>query len=264
MAFLSRGSARIYYETFDAVSRAGRGWVTLVNGHARSSTDFRAFAKHLSENDFSVLTFDNRGCGQTESPPFMFQDMLGDVIALWDDLEIKQTHLLGISYGGVISLNLAATHGPRIRSLVLASTTCQSRHLGGRRLAELPLAEREAEMAQYFGPAFGEKNPVLFRSLVKQMARVFDDENFVARARQQRSALDQFDFRDKLVKIRCPTLVIHGKDDRVIAPVSAEELQHSIPGSSIELWDDIGHLFLAESPRRFYETCTQFFSAHSR
>lgn len=261
MPYLDRGTARVYYELFPAAG-SHRGWVTLVNGHARSSSDFRAFGKFLSENGISALTFDNRGAGKTSSPEFSFGEMLDDVEALWKEQRIDRTHLLGISYGGVISMNLASRSPNRVQSLVLASTTCESKYLGGRRLAELPLEERTVEMGKYFGSSFGEKNPVLFKSLVKTMAQGFEDPEFIASARQQRAALDSFDFRSKLPAIKCPCLILHGTDDKVIPAQSAQELHAAISDSVLELWDGVGHLFLAESPKRFYETSLDFFLAN--
>lgn len=265
MPFFQRGSAKIYYEVF-APEGTDRGqWVTLINGHARSSTDFKAFAKYLSGLGYSVLTPDNRGSGKTESPPFIFADMLQDVVALWKELGIARTHLLGISYGGVISQNLAAGNPQIVSSLVLASTTCQSSYLNSdRRLAELAAPERVEEMAKYFGGEFASRNPVLYKSLTKQMAAVFDDEAFVQKARKQRIALNLFDFRILCSSIKVPTLILHGAEDRVIVPESAHALHKLIAGSDLEIWEGIGHLFLAESPRRFYERASQFFEAVSK
>jgi pimeloyl-ACP methyl ester carboxylesterase len=264
MPFFQRGSAKIYFEVFSPEGSDRGQWVTLINGHARSSTDFKAFAKYLSGIGYSVLTPDNRGSGKTESPPFIFADMLQDVVALWKDLGIARTHLLGISYGGVISENLAASNPQTVASLVLTSTTCQSSYLNSdRRLAELPLPERMVEMANYFGSEFANRNPVLYKSLIKQMSAVFDDDVFVQKARKQRIALNLFDFRILCSSIKAPTLILHGADDRVIVPESAQGLHQLIAGSQLEIWDGIGHLFLAEAPRRFYERASDFFQSNS-
>jgi 3-oxoadipate enol-lactonase len=264
MPFLERAAARIYYETYPAnYSDAGAGWVTLINGHARTSSDFRAFAKFLSEKGKSVLTLDNRGSGRTTSPPFSFDDMLDDVVALWDSLHIARSHVLGISYGGVISQNLAALHPSRVQSLVLASTTAESRHLDeGRRLADLSMDQRQKELARYFGSQFAKQNAILFQSLVKQMAKSFDDPGLAQNARSQKAALNQFDFRERLSQIQCPCLILHGTDDRVIGVESARELHKYIASSTLELFDGVGHLFLAETPRRFYDTALAFFEAN--
>lgn len=265
MPFFQRGSAKIYFEVYAPEGTSRGQWVTLINGHARSSTDFKAFAKYLSGLGYSVLTPDNRGSGKTESPPFIFADMLQDVVALWRELGIARTHLLGISYGGVISENLAAGNPKTVSSLVLASTTCQSSYLNSdRRLAELSPPERIEEMANYFGSEFATRNPVLYKSLTKQMAAVFDDDAFVQKARKQRIALNLFDFRILCSSIKVPTLILHGSEDRVIVPESAKALHQLIAGSELEIWEGVGHLFLAEAPRRFYERASQFFEAVSK
>src|SRR5690606_38522224 len=98
MPFLDASDIRIYYETAGATGP----WVTLVNGYSRPGDDFRVMARHLSRHGMRVLYLDNRGAGQTQaSLDFHFSDFVDDVVRLWDALEIRQSHLLGISLGGV-------------------------------------------------------------------------------------------------------------------------------------------------------------------
>ena len=88
---------------FDVVGDQGP-WVTLINGHTRSSNDFRMMGRIFSQAGMRVLVLDNRGAGKSQvSRPFTITDMCGDVVALWDYLEIEKSSLLGISMGGFIS-----------------------------------------------------------------------------------------------------------------------------------------------------------------
>lgn len=262
--FLQRyENTRIYYDTWGE----GTGpWVTLVNGYSRSSSDFRAMARFLVERGFRVLTFDNRGSGKTETPlDFSLQDIVDDVFALWDSLKVTRSFILGISYGGVVSLNVAHRSPNRVSGLALVSTSATSRYVhAGEQLYNMPMETVEAELAKYFSPAFAEANRVLFKALVKETAKAFSDPESRERTRAQRRALNNFDFTAYLPALRMPVLVAHGTADQVIDPAAAEDFRQGIPQAKVELFPGVGHLLLAETPKRFYEVVAGFFASPPR
>ncbi|MBY0370395.1 alpha/beta hydrolase [bacterium] len=259
MPFFERPSAEIFYllEGEDSAP-----CVTLLNGYSRSSGDFRAFAKLLNENGWRVLRLDNRGSGQSQSAPgFKVSDMVTDVSALWTHLGIEKSHLLGVSYGGVLSMLLGNQHAAQVASLCLVSTTPSSFFLSlDNNLASQEGDALEQNLARYVSPKFAQANPLLFRSLIKEMAKAFQDPVSKERAAQQRKALDRYDFTALLHGIHCPTLILHGEDDGVIAPEAAEVTHRAIRQSQLEIFPGVGHLFLAESPKRFYEAVLSFLS----
>jgi pimeloyl-ACP methyl ester carboxylesterase len=257
MAYLERPQARIFYEEEGPSDAA---CLTLLNGYSRSSSDFRALSKFMSSKGLRVLRLDNRGAGKTENADgFTVDDMVGDVLALWDFLGIASAHLLGISYGGVLSQLLANRYTSRVRSLVLVSTTSSSFFLQlDNNLSAQDPETIEKNLARYFSPKFAEKNPVLFRGMVKETAKVFTNPESRARTAQQRQALHKFDFTPLLHAIRCPTLILHGEDDQVISPEAADVANRAIRQSTLEIFPGVGHLFLAESPTLFYESVWAF------
>ncbi len=93
MPYLERDNAKIYYEVWGDSGP----WVTLVNGHTRTMRDFRAMGYYLNERGWRALAIDNRGSGRTESPlDFTIDMMADDIEALWNELDIDESHLLGI------------------------------------------------------------------------------------------------------------------------------------------------------------------------
>ena len=83
----------------------------------------------LQSGDFSrkyrVITFDNRGCGQSDAPdvPYSIAMMADDTAGLMDALGIDQAHVLGKSMGGQIAQELANRHTDGVRRLTLAATS---------------------------------------------------------------------------------------------------------------------------------------------
>lgn len=258
MPFLERdGGVRVFYEIY---GEKGRPWVTLLNGFSRSSQDFRGMAKHLERCGFRVLTPDNRGAGQTESTgAFTLEDLMDDLDALWKELGVVDTALLGISYGGVLSTSATLKFPDLVDRLILISTSATSRLIQ----PTVPLDTSdpktiEESLMRYFSKGFLEKNPILMRSLLKDTAKAFLDDDLREKANLQRAALREFDFLSDLARIGCPVLLVHGSEDAIIPPTAARLTSHHIPQSKMEIFEGAGHLLLAEMPKRLYDVVTEF------
>lgn len=72
-----------------------------------------------------VLTFDNRGAGGSDVPAgrYTTSQMAQDTLSLMDHVGWANAHVVGVSMGGMISLELAATQPTRVESLTLMVTT---------------------------------------------------------------------------------------------------------------------------------------------
>jgi pimeloyl-ACP methyl ester carboxylesterase len=260
MAFIERPSAKLNYETWGPTPPR----VTLINGHTRPLNDFRLLGRHLAEQGVGVLALDNRGAGATEvNGPFTLADLAGDVVALWDHLEMPVTDLLGISMGGFIAQTLALGRPDRVRRLILVSTAGSA---NGLRRDDTPWSQDpaavERKLAPYFTAAFAERNAVLVKSMAKQIAKAVAEGDYVKRSDMQRDALAGFDVRGRLAAgIKAKTLIIHGTEDRIIPVAAAEELQALIPGARLEALAGAGHLLLAERPKELYALVHAFLSS---
>jgi pimeloyl-ACP methyl ester carboxylesterase len=82
-----------------------------------------AFVERLATR-FSVLTFDNRGTGQSEKPSsgYDLHIMAGDLLGLLHHLSWSKPHVLGFSMGGAIAQEFAIRHPERLDRLVLFAT----------------------------------------------------------------------------------------------------------------------------------------------
>jgi len=82
---------------------------------------------------------------------------------------------------------------------------------------------------------------------VVQMARSVGREGFL---NQQRAIMGRPDSRPDLANIRCPTLVLGGKQDAVTPPEVMEEIAAGIGGARLVLLDRCGHLSPLEQPEQ--------------
>ena len=86
------------------------GWDPIIPGLA---------ARHR------VVTFDNRGIGESDKPqgPYTAAQMAGDALHVLDEAGIGRAHVFGASLGGMIAQELAVTAPDRVDKLVLGCTT---------------------------------------------------------------------------------------------------------------------------------------------
>ena len=120
MTFMTRPRASIWFEFF---GRKDGKIITLVNGHTRSSSDFRVLTRHAEQAGLGVLLLDNRASGKSSvEGPFTLLDMKDDILGIWNELGIEKSSVLGISMGGCIAQSIDILHPERIDRLVLVST----------------------------------------------------------------------------------------------------------------------------------------------
>ncbi|KAF8337502.1 alpha/beta-hydrolase [Cantharellus anzutake] len=118
-------SHSIYYE----IHGSGPERLVFVMGLSFSSLAWMDQVRHFGKHEkYSVLVFDNRGAGHSDAPkgPYTTSAMAEDVVTLlnyvrWNDR--RQLHVVGMSMGGMIAMELATRIPGRIASLSLISTT---------------------------------------------------------------------------------------------------------------------------------------------
>ena len=135
VSYAQNGDVRLAYE----VHGSGEP-VVLVHGLGYDRFGWGPLPGLLAQ-DFTVVTFDNRGVGDSDVPdgPYAVAQMAADTVAVLDAAGIDTTHVFGVSLGGYIAEELALTYPERVRTLVLASTAP-----GGPRSHPMPAAGLEA------------------------------------------------------------------------------------------------------------------------
>jgi pimeloyl-ACP methyl ester carboxylesterase len=215
---------------------------------------------------YKMIMFDNRGAGRTDAPKIeysikMFAD---DTVKLMDNLKIQKAHIFGISMGGMIAQEIAATYPQRIEKLVLCSTNC-----GGTKqvlaspqvLANLATGAQQTteQIVKNTIPAiFAEdtikRNPEFIKQYTgRLMKHPSTPDGF---GRQVRTFLT-WDVYDRLPKIKIPTLVMAGKKDILIPPQNAKIIADRIPGAELVYFDKSAHMIF-EDLDKMISTFLQF------
>jgi pimeloyl-ACP methyl ester carboxylesterase len=230
--------------------------VLLITGWMISSAVFDPIA-HLYE-ETRIIAHDHRGTGRSErwSGPVSAAVLAADAARVLDELGLEHAHLVGVSLGATVALELAVRMPHRVKSLVLLGGAA-----GGPRTALPPMTEAIATIATItresaarrspwlacalFSPAFRSERPDLVAEYVPYF--VSDLAPPVA-ALWQLVAVACFSRQGSLRNVQAPTLVLHGGADSMVAPANAVSLARAIPGAELHIADGSGHAVPLERP----------------
>ncbi len=191
---------------------------------------------------FRVLLPYHPGFGESADAPAIgsLEDLVRHYMALFDALGLKSFHLAGASLGGRLAAEFALSHPDRVRRLVLVAP-------GGIAMPAFPQPDY-SKIGYGDWPGYFTYDPNVVRPFWPEKP----DEAFVAaRAREAqttgRIALSEGLDARRLAGLRAPTLLLWGKEDRMVLAGNAQEWQARIPGSTVRIIDHAGHLLLDES-----------------
>ncbi|MFX1358090.1 MAG: alpha/beta fold hydrolase [Promethearchaeota archaeon] len=231
--------------------------------------------EYLAENDFFVISFDNRDVGLStkfkdagipnmmeisaaysrgEVPkiPYTLEDMAGDAIGLLDALNIEKAHICGASMGGMIAQIIAYKYPSRVKSLaVIMSTTGNPK---------LPPSKPEI-MMQFFAPVPSEREAYI-DEMVKRDSLIngifpYDEKQsreYRTReydrcyypegiARQMAAIAVPGNIKPYISAISAPTIVIHGSEDPFNLIEAGKDIATTIPNAELFIIDGMGHSF---------------------
>lgn len=176
-------------------------------------------------------------------------------------LGLERPGVVGISFGGMVAADLAASFPQVLNRLVLLSPIGLWRDDAPIRLVEMVTGPPE-ELPRY-----------LFKHPESEAARALmalpDDPDKVPTAIAQTAwnvgcttkfawPIADHGLARRLHRIAVPTLVLWGREDALVPAVYAQEFASRINGSRVEVLDDCGHEMQSDQPERTFELVTEF------
>jgi pimeloyl-ACP methyl ester carboxylesterase len=260
-----------------ACRRAGEGPVLLLLHGIAGSSETWIPAMRFLHRDYEVLAPDFLGHGESAKPIGDYS--LGNHAAVMRDLlhllDIERATVVGQSFGGGVAMQFAYQFPERCDRLVLVDAGGLGREVSWLlRLMTLPAAEYVmpvifARWVQSTGDAVSDfirargfrhdRARELWRSYVS----LVEPANRAAFVRTMRSVIDPggqaVSAVDRLyLAARMPTLIVWGKEDRIIPLVHAYKAHEAIPNSRLEVMEGVGHYPQVEDPYRFVEILCDF------
>ena len=224
-------------------------------------------ARDLLAEHFLVISYDNRGLGQSDVPPgpYSAAAMAEDAVAVLDAVGVDGADVVGTSLGGMVAQELVLAHPDRVRRLVLVCTTpgaTMSYPLPERTQAlirEMPTLPPEVALRRAVENALGAEVVTARPELVDEIYayRLAHPPN-MAGWQAQADAGSAFDAWERIGAITTPTLVLHGTADNVVDHRSSDALAERIPDARLEKLERGGHLFFWEEPEWFSGVVREF------
>ena len=202
---------------------------------------YRIFAK-----DYKVYLFDRRPVVQEG---ITVRDMASDIAAAMDILSITNADVFGVSQGGMIAQYLAIDRPDLVRKLVLAVTLSQNNDTVTQvvsswiEMAELgAMKELVADMAEKMYSDAYVKRYRPFMPLLTILQKPKDVQRFGILAK----ACLTCNTYEVLEKIKCPVLVLGGRQDKVVTGKASEEIAEKL-GCKLHMYDSLGHAAYEEA-----------------
>ena len=183
--------------------------------------------------------------------PYTTYDIVADTIALFDELELDQVHLLGISMGGIIAELLTIEHQERVKTLTAVMTTTGSPALPLPRPEALgifmrPPSKSRAEYiensVQGWRMLYGSAYPLDEEETRLRAGRYYDRSyEPTGTTRQLAATIALESLKPRLGQITVPTLVIHGDEDPLFPIECGRDIAVSVPNAKMLVMEGVGH-----------------------
>lgn len=248
--------------------RAGHGPpLVLLHGVLEDSRVWHRQLDGLSD-EFTVVAWDAPGCGRSSDPPDRFPladfaDCLGGFV---DALGLTRPHVLGLTWGGGLAIELSGRRPDVPRTLVLSGAYAG---WAGSLPADVVAARLEQCMREADLPPEewvrdwipGLLTDAAPPELADEVVAVMCDAR-PATYRTMARGFAEADLRYVLPTIAVPTLLLYGELDRRSPPWVAEALHAQIPDSTLVVIPGAGHLSNVEVPDRFNAEVRAFLTSH--
>lgn len=257
------------------VASAGNGphllFITGTNADLRKAN---TPLNSLLTDSFNVVTYDQRGMGQSDKPnvPYTMLDYATDAVAVLDELGWNDAFIAGYSFGGMVAQEMAIRWPNRVKRLALLATTA-----GGDAGSSYPIhnhidlepyerAQLNIEVADLrFTPQWQLENPELAHNRIQ--LRVTTDSEYenepgaIAGRNLQLAARAEHNTAERLHKIHCPTIVLAGVYDGQ-ARLEAQKTMASLIVNCEFVAVEGSHGMLYENTKSF-EKVSAFFKSHT-
>jgi proline iminopeptidase len=225
-----------------------------------------------------VVLYDQRGTGASKhmqpNAPQGMDAQVADLDAIRSALSLDRVAVLGDSYGGMIAMAYAAAHPEHVSHLILSDSAAPSWKALVHLLPQVfpdreERGDTEAKKLSFDPEAAAQAGLVnhmnmMFYSLKMRdayLAHMGDLGYVPAVGSAVQQATENLDLEPKLKDFHFPTLVITGRYDMNVAPLTAWRMAHTIPGAKLIFFEKSGHLPAYEEPEKYRRVLESFLAA---
>lgn len=236
-----------------------------VSGRANWQHTIPGLAKH-----FRIIAPDIVGYGETSRPDdvvYSLSTWSDHVLGLLDALKLDRVSLVGNSLGGRISLDIADRHPDRVSRMVLMGSPgvgmTLTDGLKALRAYEPSLDNMRALLLDYFAVDPAIITDELVR--IRYAASVETFDAYRAMFFDPRHKGNELSITEEQTRsIRTPSLLIHGREDKVVPPEVSWTMLHLLQDADLHIFARCGHWTQIERAAEFNELVANFLRADSR
>jgi pimeloyl-ACP methyl ester carboxylesterase len=240
--------------------------LVLVPGLAGGTNLVGPLARELAR-DFQVISYQLRGEDDCFALRRRFEltDLVEDLAELLDWLGLERPALMGVSFGGVLALELAIRRPGRVRSLAVQGVGPRFepgllQQVAGMVLSRYPLPADNPFVNQFFNLFFGGRQQPgpLFDFVTGQCWRT--DQSVMAHRFRM---VEKADFTGRLNDVRVPALLMAGERDLLVSAAGLRQLAKELPAGKATMLPGCGHLAFVTRPGKVAEEVRSFLNEHN-
>lgn len=207
--------------------------VILIHGWPLSGKSWKNQISALSNAGFRVITYDRRGFGESDKPAmgYNYDTFAEDLSGLITELDLKDISLVGFSMGGGEVARYICNYGEELIKSVVFASSVTPMMLKSTDNPDGPLDEIKAEkmsadlttdqnsfydqFTKNFFSANADGN-ILITEAERMEALALCKQADLHAAQEAMQSFANTDFREDILKVTVPTLVIHGDSDAIV------------------------------------------------
>ncbi|TLS36430.1 alpha/beta fold hydrolase [Pseudalkalibacillus caeni] len=258
----------VHYEWYENKEANDKPVFTLIHGFLSSTFSYRRLIPLLNRR-YNVLALDLPPFGKSQKTKkfeHSYQNLSQVVIKLLENLAIEKSILIGHSMGGQIALNIAKNRPDLVSRLILLSSSgymersklslVYSSYLPFFSLGLKKWLEKQGVRKNLLN-CVSDPN-MIDEEMIQGYLQPFNDDNiFKSLTRMIRDREGDLS-SEELKKITIPSLLIWGKEDRVVPLKIGKRLNRDLPNSKLIVYENTGHLLPEEKPNEVLENILSF------
>jgi len=244
--------------------------IVLIHGWPLSDAMYEYQYQYLSRKGFRVIGITLRGFGKSDKPygRYDFDVFSDDIKVVLEKLKIQNAVLGGFSMGGAVVLHYVTKYdSAHVSKLALFGAAAPSWKQRGESAYGITEADANGLLIQTMtaredfiaglGSAFVGKEGNISKNVEKWLENINLEASPYAVTESIRSLLE-LDLRPVLSKIKIPTAIFQGTQDKLCPYPLAEELNKGIKDSYIVKFENSGHALYVEEAEKFNSELEKF------
>lgn len=256
----------------------------LIHGGPGGNHIHFKFDSILLERDAQLVFIDQRGCGmskKTNPSEYTLENNIEDIEALRLYLGLEKICLLGVSYGGMVAQGYAIKYPKQIEKLILAVTAPSYHFIDDAKRylsevgteAQIDICNKTLWVGNFrtkkdIVAYFNEMDSLYLFTKKKRRKLVVKDKNrkIIDIEPLRRDVINQgfstflktFNFIPELKRIKCPTLILAGKEDWICRPQHSHIMAKNIKNAKLKIFSKCGHSITYDAKSKYLKSVSDF------